>query len=246
MVKLTPRLLGGIAGAVVALSWVAWLRWSPPPCTGGVFIEFQPPLLQPGPYHFTLALDDAKSRCEFDVPLPVTQSMRTGHCGMRMELRTLGKDAEASIVGLTVGASPKKLQLSIKRGAEALYDQTIVPQYSEEVTSRTDSKRFCGQRATVTAECIPGSSQCLPFAAACDGPEDCPNHQVCCASPEAGRSFGFKLASRCTTASYCISRLAHIACHNDDDCPKDMTCKDESMRGQYKPEIKACSSRGAH
>ena len=245
MLKLTPRLLGGVAGAVVALSWVAWSRLSPPPCPGALFIDFQPPLLQPGPYHFALYLDDAKTGCEFDVPLPTRQPVHTGRCGMRLELHTQGKDADVSVTGLTAGASPKKLHLVVTRGPELLYDQTVAPSYAAELTPRSESQHFCGKRAEFTAACQRGTSQCLPFAANCDGPEDCANRRVCCASPEAGRSYGYKLATRCTTASYCISRLAHIACHDNDDCPKDMVCTDASFRGEFQPAVTGCQSKPA-
>jgi hypothetical protein len=205
-------------------------------------MEFRPPLSQPGPYRFTLALDDAPPRCEFDVELPANKPVNTSRCGMPLELQTRGAALDASIVGLTVGASPKKLRLTVRQGAEVIYDSRLDPVYAAEATSRAESKRFCGLRARVTPQCIRGTSQCLPFRAACDGPEDCHEAKICCVSPESGHEFGYKSASQCTSRSYCIGRLAHIACHLDRDCPKDMTCTDTSLETEFSPALRGCRS----
>jgi len=205
-------------------------------------MEFRPPLAQPGPYRFTLALDDSPPHCEFDVALPADKPVNTSRCGMRLELQTRGAALDASIVGLTVGASPKKLHLIVKRGAEVIYNSRIEPVYADELTSRKESQHFCGRRASVSPLCIRGTSQCAPFQAVCDGPEDCTTGKVCCVSPESGHEYGHISASQCASSAYCISRLGHIACHTDEDCPKDMGCSDTSMATDFKPAIRACRS----
>jgi hypothetical protein len=206
-------------------------------------MDFRPPLAQPGPYRFTLALDDAPPRCQFEVGLPADKPVNTSRCGMRLELQTRGAASESSIVGLTVGASPKNLHLIVNRGAESIYDSRIEPVYAAEPTSRKESKHFCGQRASVSPTCIRGTSQCAPFPTACDGPEDCPSEKICCISPESGYEYGYKSASQCASRAYCIGRLAHIACHTDEDCPKDMRCTDNSLATEFKPAIRGCRSR---
>ncbi len=206
-------------------------------------MEFRPPLAHPGPYHFALGLDDSPPRCEFDVALPADKPVNTSRCGMRLELQTRGAASDASIVGLTVGESPKKLHVIVRRGAEAIYDSFIEPVYAAQRTTRKESKHFCGQRASVSPTCIRGTSQCTPFPAACDGPEDCPAPRICCISPESGHEYGYKSASQCASRAYCIARLAHIACHTDEDCPKDMKCTDNSLEAEFKPAIRVCRGK---
>jgi hypothetical protein len=225
------------------MSWLLWSRMAPPACTGGVFIEFRPPLTQPGPYQFTLALNDSPPRCQFEVALPADKPISTSRCGMRLELQTRGAASDASIVGLTVGKSPKKLHLIVKRGVELIYDSRIAPAYAAEPTTRKESKYFCGERASISPQCIRGTSQCTPFSAACDGPEDCPAGKICCVSPESGHEYGYKSASQCASRAYCIGRLAHIACHTDEDCPKDMSCTDTSLETEFKPAIRGCRGK---
>lgn len=212
-----------------------------------MFIEFRPPLSQPGPYRFTLTLDNAPKRCEFEVTLPSDKPVNTTRCGMPLELQSRNAGGEISITGLTVGASPKQLHLAVHLVAEVIYNLNLQPNYSAELTSRADSKRFCGKRALVQPACIRGSTQCLPFPANCDGPEDCQKGKTCCASPESGHEYGYKSASKCTTFSYCLGRLAHIACHVTEDCPKDMSCDDNSFGDEYKPVLTGCrSNTGRH
>jgi len=243
MSKTTAQFLGAIAGAAVAVGWLLWSRMAPRACTGGVFMEFRPPLLQPGPYRFAVALDDEPPHCNFDVALPAGRPVNIARCGWPLELQTRGMALDSGIVGLTVGASPKILHLKISRGEESIYDCQLQPEYAAEPTPRSESKRFCGPRARVTPQCIRGASQCSPFPANCAGPEDCPEGKICCVSPESGREFGYKSASQCRTKSYCIGRLAHIACHIDDDCPSGMTCSDSSFGNEFRPALRGCRDK---
>ncbi len=240
MTKTAAQVLGAIAGAVAAVGWLLWWQLRPPSCKGAVFVEFRPPLLQPGPYRFSLALDGEPSHCTFEVALPADKPVNTGKCGMPLELQTRGVASDASIIGLTVGASPKKLHLTIGRGIETIYDSRSEPAYAAEATPRSESKRFCGPRARVTPDCIRGTSGCAPFAAVCDGPQDCTDGKVCCVSPESAQEYGTKSASHCYSKSYCIGRLAHIACHSDGDCPDGMTCSDRSLAADFKPALRGC------
>ncbi len=105
MTKTAAQVLGAIAGAVAAVGWLLWWQLRPPSCKGAVFVEFRPPLLQPGPYRFSLALDGEPSHCTFEVALPADKPVNTGKCGMPLELQTRGVASDASIIGLTVGAT---------------------------------------------------------------------------------------------------------------------------------------------
>lgn len=246
MTKNTAQLLGAIA-ALLAMSFTLWQRFRPPPCTGGLFIELHPPLSEPGPYGFRVALDTGKAPCDFVVPLPLPANgvVDTKHCGMTMELRTRKQGERTSIVGLAVGASPKRFQFQVKRNGESIYDARLEPKYTPYPTKRADNKRFCGEQAFVKPECLRGSSECAPFAAACSGPEACAKPKVCCVSPEWGRDYGARAASECGSARGCLERFARIACHADADCPKDMACDDTSLTNEFKPAVIACRPRTA-
>ena len=240
MVLNRAQFLGGACGAIAAVGWLVWSHLLPHACKGAVFIEFRPPLLQPGPYHFSLGLDAQPAHCSFDVPLPTDKPVNTAKCGMPLELQTRGTGADASIIGLTVGASPKKIRVTINQGKEVIYDSRLEPVYAAEDTPRTESKRFCGPRARLTPDCIRGTSACAPYATLCDGPEDCSDGKICCVSPESALEYGIRSASHCKSTAYCIGRLAHIACHVDSDCPKGMTCSDTTLAADFKPALRAC------
>ena len=220
-----------------------WSQLAPRACTGGVFIEFRPPLTQPGPFRFALELDEQDPICEFEVALPASNPVYIGKCKLRLELQTRGVAKESSIVGLTVGASPKKLHLTVRSEAALIYDSRLHPKYATEPTPRSESKHFCGPRATVTPDCIRGTSQCAPYPSICDGPEDCPANKVCCVSSDSALEYGARFGSQCTSARYCIGRLAHIACHRDEDCPSRMGCTDGSLASEFKPELRGCLER---
>jgi hypothetical protein len=234
--KETAQKLGAVA-ALLAMGFTFWERFRPPPCTGGLFIELHPPLSEPGPYQFQVTLDTGAPPCKFEVPLPVKGAVDTKHCGLTMELKTLTRGEHTAIVGLAVGASPRRFQFQVKRSGEAIYDARLEPKYTPYPTKREDHKRFCGEQAFVKPDCVRGSSECAPFAAACTGPEGCVKPKVCCLSPEWGRDYGVKAASECGFRRGCLDRFARIACHEDADCPEDMACSDGALRGEFKPAV---------
>lgn len=237
-------MLGAIA-ALLLMSFVFWQRCGPAPCAGGLFIELHPPLAEPGPYRFRVAVDTGQAPCEFEVPLPLPSkdAVDTKHCAMTVELRTLTRGEHTSIVGVAVGASPKRFEFRVTRAGESIYDAHLEPKYTPYPTKREDNKRFCGEQAFVKPACLRGSSQCSPFPAACSGPEACAKPKVCCVSPEWGRDYGVKAASECSSSRGCLDRFARIACHVDADCPKDMACDDRSLEGEFKPALVACRPR---
>jgi hypothetical protein len=235
-----------VLGALAAVIFMVWLFVTKlsPSCPGGVFVEFHPPLSEPGPFHFSLRLDDSKEACEFDVPLP-PQRVDTSHCKMAVELRTLNRGTHASISGLNFAASPKRFALKVTRAGEALYDGEVSPHYSPYPTKREENKRFCGEQAFVQPKCVRGSSECAPFPTSCDGPEDCDKHQVCCGSPESARDYGKTLATECVGRRRCLERYGHIGCHNDADCAADESCGDDGSSAEFKPPLLACKPRAA-
>jgi len=237
-------MLGAIA-ALMAMSFTIWERFRPPPCTGGLFIELHPPLSEPGPYQFQVTLDTGAPPCKFEVPLPIKGVVDTKHCGLTLEMKTLTQGEHTSIVGLAVGAAPKRFRFQVKRGGESIYDARLEPKYTPYPTRREDNKRFCGEQAFVKPECVRGSSQCAPFVAACSGPEACTKPKVCCLSPEWGRDYGVKAASECGSPRSCLDRFARIACHADADCPKDMACNDTTLKNDFSPQVTACGPKSA-
>jgi hypothetical protein len=242
-VKLTAPMLGAIAGVTVTAAFVIWDRTRPPSCTGAVFIELRPPLSEPGPYRFRLTLDGRDKPCEFEVPLPVRAPVNTAECGVALALETRVQAGQSSIVGLTIGAAPERLEFQVRSKAEAIYNVMLEPHYAPYETRREDSKRFCGDRAFVRPTCLRGSSQCVPFAVSCDGPEDCADGKACCVSPEWGREYGPHAASECSGRRSCLDRFAHIACHEDTDCPADMACGAFSLAADFARPLRSCAVR---
>ena len=234
-------------GALAAVVFMGWLFYTKlvPSCPGAVFVEFHPPLSEPGPFHFRLRLDDIKDVCEFDVPLPVPERVDTSHCKMAVALKTLNRGKHASVAGLTFAAAPKHFALKVSRAGEALYDTALDPHYSPYPTKREENKRFCGEQAFVQPACVRGSSECAPFATSCDGPEDCDKHQVCCGSPESARDYGKALASECSSRRRCQERYGHVGCHVDSDCAADERCGDDGASAEFKPPLLACQPRAA-
>jgi hypothetical protein len=239
MTKLAAQVLGALA-AVLVMGFVMWRQLGPRPCTGGVFLEFRPPLAEPGPYRFRLELQDRAKPCEFSVALPPAGEIDTSACEMALALKTRVQGTRHSIVGLTFGASPQNLKLRIDRGAERIYDVRVEPKYSPYPVRRGEDKRFCGEQAFVKPACVRGSSQCAPYRPTCDGPEDCPEHKVCCVSPEWGKEYGTQAASECVSARACLDRFARIACHESSACPKAMSCDDASLRAEFSEPILVC------
>jgi hypothetical protein len=208
-----------------------------------VFIELRPPLEAPGLYSFEVSMPGEKKACRFEVPLPLTGPVSTSQCPVLLELETEGQGRQSNIVRLAVGATPERLGIRIRRADETVYDTELRPQYLSVPVPREESRRFCGHQALVRPECVKGSSQCAPFQAVCDGPEDCPAGKACCISPHWGRQYGSKLATACLSWRRCLERYARIACHTTDDCPNDMTCDDTSWRSDFLPPIVTCRAQ---
>jgi hypothetical protein len=235
----TARFLGAGAAFLCAAIYFAWQRLRGPECHGAVYIEIRPPLGAPGPYHFRLNLDEDERTCEFDVS-PEARGVQPAHCGMALEIQSRVQGTHASIVGLTVGSAPEKLQFVVTRGTDVIYDAELVPKYAPYATTRKESRRFCGENAFLKPACRRGSPSCAPFSPACDGPEDCDHGKVCCVSPEWGFEYGARAATECTSKPRCLARLARFACHTDAHCPDGMLCNDPSLRSDFAPPLQAC------
>lgn len=235
--------MGGIVGALLAVSWVIWLRVRTPPCPGAVTIEFHPPLADPGLYSFQLGLGAPKP-CEFSLALPQTGKPGPGAgCGFAREVHTQLRDGTVSIAALTFAAAPQRFQLRVTRNAEPIYQATLEPKYAPYETPRADDKHFCGDRARVVPTCLRGSSECEPFPASCSGPEACGPGQSCCLTPEWGRDFGPRAASECASKSSCFAHFGHLACHADGDCPADLQCTDSALSRSFTPPPRTCEPR---
>lgn len=237
----TARWLGGLAAAAVVVGWFAYQRLREPPCPGGLFVEFRPPLLAPGPYRFRLELDGGERVCEFEAA-PGGSAKKTA-CKMALEITSRLQGGEQSIVGVAVAAAPESLRLVVEQGGRRVYDTSIEPQYAPYAVRREDDRRFCGDRAFVVPPCLRGSAQCAPYAPSCDGPEDCAAPKICCASTEWGREYGAKAATQCTSHRDCLDRFARVACHADADCGEGSRCDDLSLSADFAPPLKACRER---
>jgi hypothetical protein len=235
----TAQILGGVAGALAVAGWLVARRVGPPPCTGGVFVELAPPLSLPGLYRFELDLDGERT-CAFVVPVPTDRVVDTSSCQLELELSTRSEDGKEGIVGLAIGAAPERLGLRIRHGEELAFDALVTPTYSEYPMPRSEGRAFCGERATVRPACVRGSMQCAPFAAACDGPEDCSSGQICCVSADWAREHGARAATACLTERRCLERYADVACHAPGDCPRGARCDPAALRGEFRPELAVC------
>lgn len=235
--------LGAFAGVLVATSYFAWKLLAPSPCTGGLFVELHPPLTGKGPYQFELSLEDGAERCAFEVGLPVDPKLDKSRCPLPLELRTRVENGVTSLVGLTLGAAPRQVSFRVQSDGQKLYDTRLAPAYTPYPTSRKDERRFCGDRALLEPACVPGSPFCSPYAASCDGPEDCDDGRVCCLSPEQAREHGVQAASACRTRRACLDSFARVACHGDGDCPADMVCNDASAKRDFRAPLLACGAR---
>ena len=230
-------MLGACVAAIFGAIWFAWTRLRPPPCTGGVFIEFRPPLA-PARYRFRIELDDNGQACEFEA-LP-DGTARKQHCELPLEVTTRTWGTEPSIVSVALGAAPERLRLRVNQGSRAVYDTTLIPEYAPQTTRREESKRFCGQRAFLRPSCIRGSAECAPYRPTCQGPKDCGAGKVCCASPDWGLEYGAKAATECSSRGACLERFGRIACKEDADCPEANTCNDTSLSADFDPPLRAC------
>lgn len=245
MTKSGAQILGAGAAMLLGSFYLGWRVLRGPACHGAVFFELRPPLPAPGPYHFRLDFDEGDKLCEFDVS-PDSRGVQETGCGMALEVQSRVQGTQASIVGLTVAGAPEKLRFSVKRGADTIYDAELEPKYAPYDTPYADSHRFCGERAFLKPSCRRGSAACAPYAAVCDGPEDCEQGKVCCVSPEWGLEYGAHAATECASRARCLARLARFACHGDADCPKGMACTDGSLRAEFAPPLAACASTGSH
>ncbi|HLV19934.1 MAG TPA: hypothetical protein VKZ49_03600 [Polyangiaceae bacterium] len=230
--------LGAILGVTLTAAFFAWERTRPPACPGAVFVELRPPLLDPGVYHFRWILDDGTT-CEHDQRLPPPKAPPRHACKLALALETRTTGARTSIVGLRLGAAPKKLRFEVKRDGEAIYAADLEPEYSPYEIRREDDKRFCGPRALLRPPCIRSSSQCLPFEPSCDGPEDCASDRVCCVDTDSGREFGAEAASQCRTRRACLDGFGAVACHRDADCPKTSRCGATPL-SEFRPALLVC------
>jgi hypothetical protein len=237
--KTRAQVLGGVAAVLIVGGYVLAKQLAPRPCSGAVFVEFRPPLVAPGPYRFTLTLDGGAKRCEFEVPLPNPGAVSPA-CRMRLELAMAGEGSEAAITGLTVGASPRHLDLQVHRGGELVYDARLDPTYTNYPVTREESQRLCGARARVLPACVRGSSACLPFRPACDGPEDCPKGRVCCINADLGRQYGARSAAECSTSARCVERFGLVACHGSEDCRSQATCERSPFGSDFVPTVMTC------
>ncbi len=235
--------MGGIIGALLAVSWVVWSRVRAAPCPGAVTIEFHPPLADPGLYSFQLDLGAPKP-CQFSLALPQsgTPAAATG-CGMARELRTQSRDGAVSVAALTFAAAPERFHFRLLRNAEPIYELDIEPKYAPYETARADDKHFCGERARVVPACVHGSSECEPFPSSCTGPDACARGQACCLTPEWGRDFGPRAASECAPRNSCFAHFGHLACHADSDCPADFQCMDSALSHGFTPALRTCEPR---
>lgn len=237
-------MLGGVLAVVVVVVAVFISRAMPPPCLGAATISFRPPLLGPAAYDIALDLD-ARRTCLFRVELGERAKVLEQNCTAKWQLQVRGPAGQPAIVGMVISAAPEMMQLRVTRGAERIYDTSVTPQYLEaDPGERGEVQDYCGQSTLLKPECIRGSSQCKPFATICDGPEDCPGTQACCAAPDWGMEYGAAHSMECTTRSACLSRIeSFIVCHADADCPKDMRCADESLAEDYEQKLQACAQR---
>jgi hypothetical protein len=239
--RIIAQVLGACAAVALAAGWYGYMRFRPPPCTGGVFFELRPPLLEPGPYHFRLELDGAERVCEFEAS-PDGTARKTA-CKMALEIDTRAQGNEKSIVGVAIGAAPEHLRFQVKQRGQALYDTTLEPKYTPWAIRREDSKRFCGDRALVKPDCVRGSAQCAPYEASCTGPEGCSSGKVCCASAEWAREYGVKAATECSSRRDCLDRFGRVACHRDSDCAEGSLCNDTSLRKDFSSPLDACGPK---
>jgi hypothetical protein len=204
-------------------------------------VELRPPLPMPGPYHVRFELDD--ERCEFDLTLPISGSVDKRACPKPLELDTRVQDGKTSLIGVAVGDTPDHVRFVVQRGQDVLYDTAVEPAYSPYSVRREDEKKFCGDRAFLKPDCRPGTPGCVPYAAACDGPEDCSAGKSCCLAPDQAKEYGAALATECVSRRRCLDSFGALACHADAECPADMACSDRSFEKYYRTPVLACQNR---
>jgi hypothetical protein len=211
---------------------------------GASTIAFRPPLLGPAKYDIAVHLDERRT-CEFHVELADRAKVIGQECDLKWQLQVRGPTAQPAIVGVVISAAPEAMRLFVRRDEERIYDTRISPAYVEaNPAERGETPDFCGQSSLLKPDCIRGTSQCKPFVASCDGPEDCPGKQSCCAAPGWGMEYGAERSMECTSRSACLTRIeSFVICHEDADCPKDMACSDRSLEGDFDKTLLACAPR---
>lgn len=240
---MTPRrakVLGALAAVLAVSLGLLVSKLRPPPCSGAVFFEFRPPLGEPGSYQLSVDLDHGKRHCELEISLPLVKGPDKSRCPLAVELKTQGHKSASQLVTFAVGDAPEHVRLTVRHGKTLLYDAELTPEYSPYAIERAQGPKFCGDRAFVKPSCIRGTSQCWPFPARCDGPEDCKGKQVCCVDPEWGASYGPSTATECTSQSRCLGRVAEVACRADDDCPQGTKCRRAPYAEQFRGELSVC------
>jgi hypothetical protein len=103
--------------------------------------------------------------------------------------------------------------------AGAADDQSLVVSCGEDTCPR-ESQVCCftgypGLTTTCTA-----SDSCGELVAACDGPEDCSDGDICC---------GDQSGAACKKASECTGFTAAQLCHTSADCPETNNCHDSDF-----------------
>jgi hypothetical protein len=248
----TAQILGALLAVLLVGGVLLVGRALPPPCQGALRIELRPPLK--GPATLRIELDtgaqgtsETRQHCEFDVKLNAKAEVSRKECAYPWQLQLRDARGEVAITGMLLGATPKQLALRVRSGDELLYDTQLVPSYDGNVTAlrpEGGEERFCGHTAMIKAECQRGSSQCVPFDALCDGPEDCEPGRVCCAAPAWGMEYGARNAMECSSRSQCEARIeSYIACHADAQCGKGFTCQAGGDGDSFKPALHLCTPK---
>lgn len=96
----------------------------------------------------------------------------------------------------------------------------------------------CGGASCTTNEqdCFGGPAG-HGFSMTCDGPEDCPDKQVCCLTVGATAMGGVY----CATAVDCMGGWPpEIACHRDSDCGEYKKCRLSAYADEFNGEVQTC------
>ncbi len=220
-------------------------RSMPKPCTGATTLQFRPPLTGTGRYAISLGLGQAR-QCALELSLLPTPRLQAEQCDVRLKLNVGGTPTHPTVRGLVLNASPQRLDLTVSHETELLYQTTLTPTYAFEALRDESGDNFCGASTLISPPCVRGSSQCKPFAVLCDGPEDCPEGQACCAAPAWGDEHGADRSMECTGRQACLRRIeSFVACHVDADCPRAMACTDRSLIPDFETPITVCAPTSA-
>jgi hypothetical protein len=248
----TAQILGALLAVLLVGGVLLVGRALPPPCQGALRVELRPPLKGPATFHFSLdtaapGSAERHEHCEFDVTLSAKAEVTRKQCAYPWQLQLREARGEVAITGMLLGATPEHLSLAIRGGDELLYDTELQPTYDSNITAlrpESGEERFCGRAALLKAPCVRGSSQCVPFAALCDGPEDCGAGHVCCAAPAWGMEYGARNSMECSTRGQCAARIeSYVACHSDSDCTSGFACEAGGEGESFKPALQLCTPK---